>query len=108
MDTVTRINCEESILTIVNRMLGRPNVCDEPDKEELHAIADAINALQEWQRETPALDFRRHIAVLNYHILQPGAILFKDRYTMAALRAGVQALEHKLGRRAIYEGGCEK
>lgn len=103
MDVVTRINCEESIRTIVGEMLGRPYVCAEPDKEGLYAITDAVNALQEWQTECPALDFCRHIAVLNYHILQPRAILFKDRYTMAALRAGVQALEHKLGKRVTYE-----
>lgn len=103
MDVVTRINCEESIRTIVDGMLGRPYVCVEPTAEDLHSITDAINAMQEWQYESPKLDFCRHIAVLNYHILQPRAILFKDRYTMAALRAGVQALEHKLGKRATYE-----
>lgn len=103
MDVVTRINCEESIRTIVDRMLGRPFVCAVPSAEDLHSITDAINALQEWQYECPKLDFCRHIAVLNYHILQPAAILFKDRYTMAALRAGVQALEHKLGKRTTYE-----
>lgn len=103
MDATTRSECKRSIRLITERMIGKPYVCVEPDKDELEAIKNATNALEEWQAECPALDFCRHIAVLNYHVLQPRAILFKDRYTMAALRAGVQALEHKAGNRTIYK-----
>ena len=107
MDTITRINLQESIRTIAGRMIGRPRAEGVPEKSDVFAISDAVDALHEWQEECPTIDLHRHIAVLAYHVREPQAILFKDRYTMAALKAGVQALERKLGRRNIYEDPTE-
>ena len=103
MDTVTRINYEESMRTIATQLLSNPRKEEVPEKYELASISDAVDALRDWQEECPKLNLHRHIAVLNYHVREPQAILFKDRYTMAALKAGAQALEHALGKRAIYE-----
>lgn len=103
MDTVTRINYKESIKTITERMINRPRVCQEPSKEDFCAICDAVEALKAWQEECPALNLRKHIAVLGYHVMQPRAILFKDFNTVAALKVGVQALEHALGKRTMFE-----
>lgn len=107
MDTVTRINYQESIRTIATCLLAKSRTEKVPTKYDVAAISDAVDALREWQEECPTIALHRHIAVLDYHVREPQAILFKDRYTMAALKAGTQALEHALGQRGLYEDPTE-
>lgn len=103
MDAVTRSNYRESMKLIVDKMIGRPHVVRTPNATELLALADAVDAMEEWQRQAPRLNFKRHIAIIGYHVKKPSAILFKDCNTMAALKAGAQAIEHKIGERMIFE-----
>lgn len=85
---------KQHIRTLEEKTLGKPGV-DAPNDEQLNAIAAAVEALQDWQSST-RLSFRRHIAVLAYHISHPSAGLYKDKNTVDALTAGVQALKRQV------------
>ena len=60
--------------------------------EQREAIMLAVDAMKRRMEET-GLPLRKHIAVLQYHINQPTATLFKDRVTMDALEAGILAMK---------------
>jgi len=85
------------IRVLEEKTLGKPGV-EAPNGEQMEAICAAVEALQDWQRST-RLSFHRHIAVLTYHISHPTAGLFKDKNTVDALTAGIQALKRKVERK---------
>ena len=91
-----RIMYNKAINTIDFKIIGRPNVIMEPTIEQLRAVQLAVHALEVQAHETER-DFSRHIAVLNYHLSQPTAILFKDRITIDAMVAGIVAIKRLLG-----------
>ena len=67
-----------------------------PTVEQLQAISLAVTAMQR-RMEEKALPLRRHIAVLQYHVNEPTATLFKDRYTLEALEHGILAMKWMIG-----------
>lgn len=92
------------IRVLEEKTLGKPGI-DAPNDEQMKAICAAVEALQAWQNET-RLSFRRHIAVLSYHISHPTAGLFKDKNTVDALTAGIQALKRQVERKMeVYPVG---
>lgn len=85
-----------AIHVIDYKIIGRPHIIMEPSIEQYRSMQLAVHAL-EVQAKTMERDFSRHIAILNYHISQPTALLFKDRYTIDAMVAGINAIKWYLG-----------
>lgn len=78
------------------KIIGRPNSITEPSMEKLRSMQLAVQAMEKQMKET-GKDLSRHIAVLNYHLSQPTALLFKDRITMDAMTAGIIAIRWMMG-----------
>ena len=67
-----------------------------PTIEQMEAIHMAVEAMKR-RMEEKGFPLRKHIAVLQYHVNQPTATLFKDRNTLDALAAGVMAMKWLMG-----------
>lgn len=65
---------------------------DKPSVGVLNALHAAICALQEEQRRS-GLSYERPCAVLQYHINQPLAILFRDPVTIKTIRTALRVME---------------
>lgn len=86
----------KAIHVIGYKVIGRPHVITEPSMEILRAMGLAVHALEK-QEKAMERNFSRHIAVLNYHLANPAAMLFKDRYTIDAMTAGINAIKWLMG-----------
>ena len=91
-----RIMYNKAINTIDYKIILRTHCIAEPTMEQLRAMQLAVHAMEEKMKET-GKDLSRHIAVLNYHLAQPTALLFKDRHTIDAMTAGIYAIKWLLG-----------
>lgn len=67
-----------------------------PNADQLQAIHLAIGAMQR-RMEEKNLPLGKHIAVLQYHIKQPTATIFKDSITLEALEQGIMAMKWLTG-----------
>lgn len=67
-----------------------------PTVEQMKAIHLAVGAMQR-RMEEKGLPLRKHIDVLQYHVNQPTAILFKDSITLDALEQGIMAMKWMIG-----------
>lgn len=95
---------KQHIRVLEEKTIGKPGYT-APTAEQLAAITAAVLAMEEHQEST-RLSFRRHIAVLTYHITHPSAYLFNDPNTVDALTAGVQALKRQVERKMeVYHYG---
>ena len=91
-----RIMYNKAINCIDFKIIGRPHTIIEPTMEQLSSMQVAVAALEKQMKAT-GRDFSRHISVLNYHLSQPTALLFKDRITIDAMTAGIVAIKWMLG-----------
>jgi hypothetical protein len=91
-----RLIYNKAINCLDYKVIGRPNVVAEPSIEQLNSMRLAVDALEQ-QMKTTEKDLSRHIAVINYHLANPTALLFKDRYTIDAMNAGVIAMKWLVG-----------
>lgn len=91
-----RIMYNNALNTIDYKIIGRPHIIMEPTIEQLRAMQLAAHAMEVEMKET-GKDLSRHIAVLNYHLAQPTALLFKDRHTIDAMTAGVFSIKWLMG-----------
>lgn len=91
-----RLMYNKAINCIDYKIIGRPHLIAEPTCEQMNSMQCAVNALEQ-QMKTTGTDLSRHIAVINYHLSQPTALLFKDRYTIDAMNAGVIAMKWLVG-----------
>ena len=78
------------------KVIGRPHLVGEPTQEQMNSMQCAVNALEQQMKAT-GKDLKRHIAVINYHLFQPTALLFKDRITIDAMTAGIIAMKWLVG-----------
>lgn len=71
--------------TVMRNMIDNPEIT-QPSVHQMAALTHAKNALEKYGGDP------RDISVLKYHASNPGAYLYRDKYTMSALRAGMEAL----------------
>lgn len=69
----------------------------KPSYAMLTAMQAAIDAMRQEQGRTH-LSYERPCAVLQYHINQPTAELFRDPVTIKVIKTGIEALERKRDR----------
>lgn len=91
-----RIMYNKAINCIDYKIISRPHIVTEPSMEQYRSMQLAVHALEVQAKET-GRDLSRHIAVLNYHLSQPTALLFKDRVTIDAMTAGIIAIKWLMG-----------
>lgn len=83
-----------AINVIDYRILSKRYLSDEPTKEQLEAICIALQAMHMRLKDgTAGPNMYRHIAILEYHMKNPGAILCRDVNTVDALTAGIFSLK---------------
>mgnify|MGYP003307423165 CR=1 FL=1 len=80
------------IRTIREKMIGN-HVVGRPRSEQIAALQAAVDAMQVY-KHVSALPCERLSKVLQYHINNPEACMFRDEVTLAALEAGAKALEY--------------
>lgn len=87
-----RLKYYKAINVIDHKLLGKPGFVMEPTRDQLEAIILAVKSMETRMQET-GNPLSKHIAVLQYHIKNPTALLFKDRNTLDALTAGILAMK---------------
>lgn len=97
-----RLAYNKAITCIEYKLIGRRDKQDPPTMEQYQALQVAMDALIRMQQSTGKSQ-QRHIGLLQYHIKEPTAILFKDRYTMDALTAGIHAIKWLVGQDTMEE-----
>ena len=95
-----RMEYNKAMNVIEYKVIGRRDA-QMPTDEQMNAIMLAVGAMQR-RMEEKGLPLRKHIAVLQYHINEPRATLFKDRNTMDALSHGILAMKWMIGQ-DIYD-----
>ena len=91
-----RLKYNNAMNVLDYKIIGRPHVVAEPNAEQLQAMQMAIDVMEKQMMET-GKPMHKHISVLGYHLAHPTALLFKDRYTVDALTAGILAIKWLLG-----------
>ena len=93
---------ERSILALhiqtLSRWLKNSGKLEPPNVAEMEAIEAAIAAMKGlangWE------NYEQPIAILNYHVTHPTALLFRDPVTIKVVKIAIDALERKAkGRR---------
>jgi len=97
MDRQERSIIQLHTLTL-SRWLKNGGKVEKPNPAEMDAIIAAIDAMKGlangWE------DYEQPIAILNYHVTHPTALLFRDPVTIKCMKIAIDALERKLmGRR---------
>lgn len=92
-----RLRYNKALNVIVYKIIERPYDENIPTNEQLDAMMLAVRALNLLAYDT-GKDYARQIAILNYHIAQPNALLFRDRHTIQAMNSAVYAIRYLLGK----------
>lgn len=97
MDRQERSIIALHILTLTNWLKNNGKV-EKPNEAEMDAIEAAIDAMKGlangWE------NYEQPIAILNYHVTHPTALLFRDPVTIKVVKIAIDALERKAkGRR---------
>lgn len=88
-----RIQYKKAINVIAYKIIERPYFESMPTNEQIDAIRLAVHAMNMMAYDT-GRNMDRKIAILKYHLDNPNAMLFKDRYTQDAMSMGVAALKY--------------
>lgn len=91
MTKAERMLYRKAINVIDYKLLSKPGYVTEPTRDQLEAIILAVKSMEKRMQETE-YPLGKHIAVLQYHIKNPTALLFKDRNTLDVLTAGIMAI----------------
>lgn len=91
-----RLKYNKAVNTIMYKILERPYDQNIPTNEQLEAMMYAVKAMNLLAYDT-GRNLNRQIAILNYHIAQPNALLFRDRHTIEAMNQAVYAIKYMLG-----------
>lgn len=93
---------ERSVIALhiqtLSRWLKNGGKVEAPNVAEMDAIIAAIDAMRSlangWE------NYEQPIAILNYHVTHPTALLFRDPVTIKVVKIAIDALERKAkGRR---------
>ena len=88
-----RLRYSKAIDVITYKIIDRPYDENIPTNEQLEAIRLAVHAMNMMAYDT-GRDMTRKVAILNYHLENPNALLFRDRHTTDAMTAGVAAMRY--------------
>ena len=88
-----RIKYSKAINVITYKIIDRPYDENVPTNEQLEAMRLAIHAMNMMAYDT-GRSMTRLIAILNYHLENPNALLFRDKHTMEAMKTGVAAMRY--------------
>lgn len=93
---------ERSILALhmqtLTRWLKNGGKLEAPNVAEMKAIEAAIETMKGMPKGWE--DYEQPIAILNYHVTHPTALLFRDPVTIKSIKIAIDAMERKLtGRR---------
>lgn len=97
MDRQERSIIALHILTLTNWLKNNGKL-EKPNEAEMDAIIVAIDTMKGlangWE------NYEQPIAILNYHVTHPTALLFRDPVTIKVIKIAIDALERKAkGRR---------
>jgi len=97
MDREERSVIQLHILAL-SRWLKNGGKVEKPNPAEMDAIIAAMDAMRSlangWE------NYEQPIAILNYHVTHPTALLFRDPVTIKCIKIAIDALERKAkGRR---------
>ena len=93
MTNEDRIKYSKAINVITYKIIERPFEESKPSDEQIEAMRLAIHAMNMMSYDT-GRDMARKVAILNYHIENQSALLFKDKHTMDAMKTGVAAMKY--------------
>ena len=82
----------EQCVAIVDNLLGYPNPLDCLRVTQATALSVAATYMAKRR------DLHRETAIINYHVKYPAAVLMRDPYTLAALKAAKEVLEWEIRR----------
>ena len=97
MDRQERSIISLHILALTNWLKNNGKL-EAPNPAEMDAIIAAMDAMRSlangWE------NYEQSIAILNYHVTHPSALLFRDPVTIKVVKIAIDALERKAkGRR---------
>ena len=95
MTNEDRIMYRKAINVLTNKYILRYCVESLPGFDQLEAMRLAIHAMNMMSYDT-GKDVARKVAILKYHVDYPNALLFRDKHTMDAVKAGVEAMKYML------------
>jgi len=90
----------EKAVKIMDSWLHNGKV-EKPRQLLLDAMQTAVKEMQRADSERTMPLYARTCAVLNYHIANPLAVLFRDPVTIGAIKTGIAVMEKALGWRHI-------
>ena len=96
MRSEDRIKYNKAINVITYKLIDSPEFERMPTNEHLEAIRVAVHAMNMMSNDI-GRNLDREVAILNYHLSQPNALLFKDKNTTNALVQGVIAIKYIVG-----------
>lgn len=92
-----RARYNKAINVISYKIIDRTYFESMPTNEQLDAILLGIKAMNLLAYDS-GMNLKRQIAILTYHINQPNALIFRDRYTLDACSKAVYAIRYMLGK----------
>ena len=91
-----RIRYNKAITTIEREIIERPYDENPPNTAQLLAMHIAVPAMNAYAYDN-GKNLDRQVAIIEYHLAYPTAILFRDRHTMKAMCLAVTALKYAIG-----------
>lgn len=93
---------ERSVLALhmqtLTRWLKNGGKLEAPNVAQMEAIEAAIDTMKGMPKGWE--DYEQPIAILNYHVTHPTALLFRDPATIKTVKIAIDAMERRLaGRR---------
>ena len=79
-------------INTIRKMIDMKEFEHKPSQEELRAIDLAVSIMHDCIEDLK-WPIEKHYMILKYHAEKPTALIFKDKYTLAALNAALQAME---------------
>ena len=93
-----RLRYNKAISTIERQIIERPYDENMPNTAQLLAMHIAIPAMHAYAYDK-GRNLDREIGMIEYHLANPNALLFRDRHTMKAMCLAVTALKYAIGHR---------
>lgn len=97
-----RIRYNKAIATIEREIIEREYDERRPNTAQLLAMHIAVPAMNAYAYDT-GRKLDREIGMIEYHLANPDAVLFRDRYTMKAMNMAVLALKYAIGEHKLFE-----
>lgn len=91
-----RIRYNKAISTIEREIIDRPYDENIPNTAQVLAMHIAVPAMNAYAYDT-GKNLDRQVAIIEYHLANPNALLFRDRHTLEAMSMAVTAMKYAIG-----------